>query len=141
MRPGLSVHVADVPPEKDLPKSRETLPSPWRVRWSVNGKWREKNFRTRAQAVSYWSDLTQAVKVEYDWDLEMGLPVSWGTDATMTVAEWVHREMKTKRGGAPWPREHGQGAAGPHRAREQERRHAAHEGGPLRAPRLDRGGA
>jgi integrase len=96
MRPGLVVHVYEVP--KELTPSRETLPSPWRVRWTVNGQVHEKNYRVRAQAVSYWSDLTQAVKTEYDWDLDTGLPVSWGTDATMTVAEWVHRDMRAKKG-------------------------------------------
>jgi integrase len=96
MRPGLVVHVYEVP--KQLLESRKTLPSPWRVRWTVNGKVIEKNFRVREQAVSYWSDLTQAVKTEYDWDSDTGVPVSWGTDAKMTVAEWVRRDMATKKG-------------------------------------------
>ena len=95
MRPGLVVHVYEVP--KILTASRKALPSPWRVRWSVNGKVFEKNFRVREQAVSYWSDLTQAVKTEYDWDSDTGVPVSWSTDAKMTVAEWVHREVPQRK--------------------------------------------
>ena len=96
MKPGLIVHVYEVP--KELPKGRLTLASPWRVRHTVNGKVFEKNYRTREPAVSYWSDLTQAVKTEYDWDLDSGLPVSWGTNATMTVAEWVRHDLVPKAG-------------------------------------------
>ena len=72
---------------------------PWIVRWRVDGRFRSRSFRTRAEADRYRSQLVAAATSGEAFDIDSGEPVTWGGSAgDLSVFEWAQRWLAEQ-----WP--------------------------------------
>lgn len=61
----------------------------WRIRWRVDGKQFERNFRRKGVGDRFRRTLFDAADAGAQWDRRSGEPLSWGQRECPTVAEWA----------------------------------------------------
>lgn len=93
-RPTQQVDVFGIQERRAHSKAR-----PWIVRWRVDGRFRSRSFRTRAEADRYRSLLVGAVTSGELFDLDTGEPAAWkGGAGELSVFEWAQRWLAEQ-----WP--------------------------------------
>lgn len=76
---------------------RPYKPSPFLVRWSVNGREHARSFRTAKEAQRWRARLEVAAADEARWDLAEGLPAAWVATGPR-VHEWLRTYLREQ-----WP--------------------------------------